>query len=71
MDLKNKTNFFAQIHDELVYEISKDKAESAAQDIRKIMESIVSEKELSGVPIVAQVSIGENWGEMKRIANSV
>ena len=70
-DLRKKVRLILQVHDELVYEISKDKAESAAQDIRKIMESIVSEKELSGVPIVAQVSIGENWGEMKRIANSV
>ena len=31
------------------------------------MESVAQEEELSGVPIVAEAKVGENWGEMKKI----
>jgi len=49
-----------QIHDELIVEIDKDKAEDFAKDLKKVMESVYKLK----VPLVVDVSIGKNWGEL-------
>ncbi|MCR4325197.1 MAG: DNA polymerase [Patescibacteria group bacterium] len=57
-----------QVHDELVYEAKKSVADAAAAKIRHAMETVVPAKALHGVPIVAEVSIGKNWGEMQRVS---
>ncbi|MBI5456247.1 hypothetical protein HY969_00735 [Candidatus Kaiserbacteria bacterium] len=56
-----------QVHDELVYEVEEKKAEEIGRAIKEIMESSSAEDGLSGVPIVAEMSIGQNWGEMRRV----
>jgi DNA polymerase-1 len=48
-----------QVHDELVFEIKNNLADEAAKLIQTEMESAVKLK----VPIVADISIGKNWGE--------
>ena len=57
-----------QVHDELVYEIPKDGAEEIARTLRTVMEDAAPIEQLSNVPIIAEASIGLNWGEMKKIA---
>ncbi|MBI4032253.1 hypothetical protein HY374_00935 [Candidatus Berkelbacteria bacterium] len=52
-----------QVHDELVFEISKKTPRATIQKIRDIMESIV---ELQ-VPIKTEAKLGPNWAEMKVI----
>ncbi|OGG52399.1 hypothetical protein A2851_05120 [Candidatus Kaiserbacteria bacterium RIFCSPHIGHO2_01_FULL_53_29] len=64
---RGRAELVLQVHDELVYELDEKIAEEAAQKIRHVMESVVSADELSGVPIVVEVSIGQNWGEVKKI----
>jgi DNA polymerase-1 len=49
-----------QIHDELIVEINRDKVEDFAKDLKKVMESVYKLK----VPLVVDVSIGKNWGEL-------
>lgn len=61
-----KAKLVLQVHDELVYEIEEKNAEKIAMELCKTMESIVPMSQLSDVPIVAEVKIGENWGQMKR-----
>jgi DNA polymerase-1 len=56
-----------QVHDELVFEIRKDKVAELAPKIRKIMESALPEDKRQGVPIIAEGKQGLNWGEMKKI----
>jgi DNA polymerase-1 len=63
---EEKAHLVMQVHDELVYELAEKDAAKIAQRIRGIMETVVSEKTL-GVPVVAEVKVGENWGEMKRL----
>ncbi|HEY4514048.1 MAG TPA: DNA polymerase [Candidatus Paceibacterota bacterium] len=65
---REKVRLILQVHDELVYEIERGLSGEAGQAIRKIMESVVSKKQLSGVPIVAQISVGENWGNMNKVS---
>jgi DNA polymerase-1 len=56
-----------QVHDELVYEIRKEKLKLVAEKIKSIMEQVMTEKETKGIPIVANAAAGENWGEMEKI----
>ncbi len=52
------------VHDELVFEVEKDKAEKYAKELKKIMESVYELK----VPLVVEAKVGLNWAEMSRLA---
>ncbi|MDO8566714.1 MAG: DNA polymerase [bacterium] len=56
-----------QVHDELVYEIRAERAGALGAKIKKIMESVLSAEEARGVPIIAAIKSGANWGEMHTI----
>lgn len=65
-----KARLIMQVHDELVYELDEGIAEEAAQKIRQAMEMVAPTAELSGVPILAEASLGKNWGTMKRVCRT-
>lgn len=50
-----------QVHDELVFEAAADDAQAASEKIRDIMSSAVT----LDVPLVVDVAIKKNWGEME------
>ncbi len=56
-----------QVHDELVYEIRTERANELGVKIKKIMESVLTAKETHGVPIIATMKSGTNWGTMHPI----
>jgi len=56
-----------QVHDELVYEIPEAKVKKVVPEIKRIMESVLSEKETGGMPIIAEAKAGKSWGEMEPI----
>ncbi len=64
---RDSARLVLQVHDELVYELEETRAETIALEIKRIMESSSAAEGLGGVPIVAEVSIGKNWAEMKRL----
>ncbi len=53
-----------QVHDELVFEIPKNKVQEYAPKIKEIMESVVPKEKRRGVPILVEGKVGKNWGEM-------
>ena len=53
-----------QVHDELVYEIRSSRADELGGHIKKIMESVLPAEETRGVPILAVMKSGPNWGSM-------
>lgn len=55
-----------QIHDELVFEVAPH-AQGALVRIKEIMEQVLSDKDCKGVPIVAEMAVGKNWGEMVKV----
>ncbi len=54
-----------QIHDELVFELPEDKVDEAVDFIKKCMETQPFPE--FDVPIVAETSVGRNFGEMKEM----
>lgn len=53
-----------QVHDELVYEIRIRRLAELGARIKGIMESVLSSEETRGVPIVAVIKSGPDWGAM-------
>ena len=56
-----------QVHDELVYEIPDEKVATVVPEIKRIMESMLTEEETKGVPIIAEAKAGKSWGSMEPI----
>ncbi len=56
----HQAEMLLQVHDELVFEVPTTEVETFSQKAKQIMETVT---ELS-VPLVAEVKIGDNWGEM-------
>ena len=50
-----------QVHDELVFEVAKRDAQALAEKIPELMRGVANLR----VPLVAEASIGSNWGEME------
>ncbi|OHA93128.1 MAG: hypothetical protein A2W51_02690 [Candidatus Zambryskibacteria bacterium RIFCSPHIGHO2_02_39_10] len=65
-NLREEVRLLLQVHDELVYEIKENIVSSVALEIKKIMESIIDSKKTYGVTCVADISVGQNWGELKQ-----
>jgi DNA polymerase I len=66
-NFENDAYLILQVHDELVYEIKENKAEKIGGEIKKIMESIIDPKDIKGITLKANKSIGKNWGELKSL----
>lgn len=62
--LENKIKLVLQIHDEVIYEVSKKEVEKHAPEIKKIMESVIDPIETRGIRLVADYEVGDNWMEV-------
>jgi DNA polymerase-1 len=60
----NDAYLLLQVHDELVYEMHSSRATMLGADVKKIMESVLPAEETRGVPIIAMLKSGPNWGSM-------
>lgn len=49
-----------QVHDEIILEVPAQKAEACAKKLKEVMESVYPLR----VPLVVDVKIGDNWGEI-------
>ncbi len=56
-----------QIHDELVFEIKEGKTKQYVPKLLAIMEDVMEGKETFGVPIEAEVKVGQNWAQMEKV----
>ncbi|MCS3918202.1 DNA polymerase I [Fervidibacter sacchari] len=52
-----------QVHDELVLEVAENQVLEVAKFVKRQMESVFKLR----VPLVAEIKVGDNWGEMERI----
>lgn len=59
----SKAKMLLTVHDELIIEAPKEKVKEIAKIITDAMENVID----LGLPIVAEVKAGKNWGEMVRL----
>lgn len=64
-NLLNEVRLILQVHDELVFEVKETEIKKVVPKIRKIMEEVFEGKDTQGVPVVTEVEVGKNWGEME------
>lgn len=64
---REKAKLLLQVHDELVYEIAEADVPEIIPALRAAMEDVVEKDQLAGVPIIAEASLGPNWGELHKI----
>ena len=57
-----KAKMLLQVHDELVLEVQKEDVPLVCHGLKEMMEGVVKFE----VPLVVDIKIGENWGEMKK-----
>ncbi|MBM3260855.1 hypothetical protein FJY93_00355 [Candidatus Kaiserbacteria bacterium] len=68
-DLRDRVKLLLQVHDELIYEVRAEDTDTLVPRLRQVMESVVTGDMLAGVPIIAEASVGKNWGEMRKISH--
>jgi len=56
-----------QVHDELVYEVKESLVDEVVKSFKALMEKALPKDKAVGVPIIVEVQVGENWGEMSSI----
>lgn len=56
-----------QVHDELVYEIRDNRATKLGTKIKDVMETIVPMSETRDVPLIVDLKVGPNLGEMENV----
>lgn len=61
-----KTRMLLQVHDELVFEVPAADIDRVGKFVQETMETV----EKFSVPIVVEVSVGQNWGEMEKLVLS-
>lgn len=67
-NLKNDVKLVLQVHDELVYEIKKDKQHEVISIIEDSLKNVIPDQFVEGmntVPLLVSVSVGLTWGDLK------
>ncbi len=65
--LNEKVKLILQVHDELVYETEENLVNVVAPKIKNIMESLVPPAKTKGIIMKTDVSVGDDWKEMKKL----
>lgn len=60
----DEVRMLLQVHDELVFEIKKGRADEVVPEIVDLMAGVLEGKETYSVPLKADVKVGENWNQM-------
>jgi DNA polymerase-1 len=60
---KQEIRMLLQVHDELVFEVAKDKVEAWAKKLIPLMENAIK----LSVPVGVEAKVGDNWGEMEKL----
>ncbi len=63
--LSDTVRMLLQIHDELIFEIKEKELSVVVPELLTIMTSVLDNKKTKGVPIIAEVKVGDNWADLK------
>lgn len=65
--LESDVRMLLQVHDELVFEVQKERVAEYAREIQSRMKDVIDTKDTQGVPLLTDASVGSNWGDMKSV----
>lgn len=65
--LEGDVRLLLQVHDELVFEVQESVLQKITPEVKRIMESVLAPKDTNGIIFTVDMSVGSNWGEMKKI----
>jgi DNA polymerase-1 len=63
---REDAHLLLQVHDELVYEVKSERVDELAPKIKVIMEQVLAAEDTNDVPIIAEMKVGGDWGDMQR-----
>ncbi len=63
---REEAHLLIQVHDELVYEIARPRERELGEQIRSVMESVLTPDAARGVPLCAEVKSGPDWGSLEK-----
>ncbi len=65
--LEDEVRPLLQVHDELIFEIKKDKIAKVTPDLVGLMTSVLNKEQSKEVPILAEVKVGSNWEDLEEV----
>lgn len=65
--VREDAHLLLQVHDELVYEIKTERAPELSERIKEIMEGVMRGQDTHGVPVLAEMKAGPDWGSMQSV----
>lgn len=65
--LENDVRMLLQVHDELVFEVKKEKLKKLVPELSQMMRDVFVGKDTKDVPIEVEAKAGDNWLEMKKL----
>jgi DNA polymerase-1 len=65
--LEDDVRMLLQVHDELVFEVKEKRVKDVVLELKRLMETVLPPSETKGVPLLAEVKIGDNWDLMEKI----
>jgi len=68
LHLEADVRMLLQVHDELIFEIKTDKIKNIVPTLLEKMTSVLTVEQSSGVPIKAEIKIGQNWEGLKSVS---
>lgn len=63
--LGEKVRALLQVHDELVFEVAEELADTVVPSLRRLMSGVLDGQDTKGVPIEVEAKAGPNWTDME------
>jgi len=68
LQLQSDVQMLLQVHDELIFEIKQEKIAATVPTLLEIMTTVLTTEQTNGVPILAEIKMGQNWEDMEKVS---
>src|SRR3989344_2044674 len=68
--LSENVHLLLQVHDELLFEMEESVIGDIVPKICQVMEGVIPSKEISGIVLKADASVGDNWNDLEKIIDN-
>ncbi|OHA88518.1 MAG: hypothetical protein A2653_01975 [Candidatus Zambryskibacteria bacterium RIFCSPHIGHO2_01_FULL_43_25] len=68
--LSENVHLLLQVHDELLFEMEESVIGDIVPKICQVMEGVIPPKEISGIVLKADASVGDNWNDLEKIIDN-